>query len=376
MLLLLRYALILFPAVSTAYMLPLEQSGQLAFYTLVLLAIAEISRSWLPRRAQNLAAAAEMLFVTWLSLQMEGMMFACHYSTLTAYMLKERSGLRWFLLALQVVLLNGSLTAHPDMELKLTANLLLATGALLLYGWAETGDRKRELEQVYDELRSKAYELDATRRRLVEYAGKVEQLAQTEERTRISHEIHDDLGHKLIRLKMMLEAIIRISPGQPEKGMEMTRSVRDQLTEAMDTLRRMVRRMKPPAEEGQSFSLKRLIEDFAADPQLQIRCEIAGMPRPLYPSLEIVLYRNAQEAVTNALRHGQATEVLIELSFEESNVSMTVSNNGTLPDSAAVGRGLGLSGMEERTRLVGGELRIQTGGRFAVTTLVPTPGAQ
>ncbi len=373
MLLLLRYALILFPAVSTAYMLPLERSGQLAFYTLVLLAVAEISRSWLPGRAQNLAAAAEMLFVTWLSQQMEGMMFACHYSTLTAYMLKERSGLRWFLLALQALLLNVSLTAHPDMELKLTANLLLATGALLLYGWAETGDRKRELEQVYDELRSKAYELDAARKRLVEYAGKVEQLAQTEERTRISHEIHDDLGHKLIRLKMMLEAIIRISPGQPEKGMEMTRIVRDQLTEAMDTLRRTVRRMKPPEEE-QSFSLKRLIEGFAADPQLQIRCEISGMPRPLYPSLEIVLYRNAQEAVTNALRHGQATEVLIELSFEESGVSMTVSNNGTLPDPAAMAKGLGLSGMEERTRLVGGELRIETGGRFAVTTLVPTPG--
>nr|WP_240343829.1 sensor histidine kinase [Paenibacillus sp. SYP-B3998] len=230
---------------------------------------------------------------------------------------------------------------------------------------------KDEVELLYDHLRRQHYELDDARLRLIDYARKVEHIAQADERNRISHDIHDDLGHKLIRLKMMMEAAIRILPTQPQQGMEMLNTIRDQMTESMELLRATVRRLKPNEVDLQTYSLNKLIEDLISNSGITIELEILGMPYALYPSLEFILYRNAQEAVTNAIRHGGATQVFIALTYESKQIIMNISNNGKLPDSTHI-KGIGLTGMEERTGLIGGQLNISMQERFAVTTVLPT----
>ncbi|MCZ8520272.1 MULTISPECIES: sensor histidine kinase [Paenibacillus] len=366
----LRYLLIVIPALGTAVLLPLDQMNVFTFHLLLFLVYAGFRRDRLAPALQQLLTAVEIVWVGWLSHRYPGLLFACHYSTMTTYLLQRQAGTRWLFLPIQAVLMNAALSS-AGLELRFTSNLLLASGALLLYRLGEAGSRQAELETVYDELRSKAYELEQTRRRLVDYAGKVEELAQAEERSRIAHDIHDDLGHKLIRLKLMLEAVVRIAPASPDKGLELTRQVLDQLGEGMETLRHTVRRMKPDKSQVRGYSLDRLIEELSAGSGLEVNYRVHGLARPLYPSLEIVLFRNSQEAVTNAIRHGEATEVTIDLYYEAEHVRLAVSNNGRLPESSQLSKGLGLVGMEERARLVGGEVRTVIDSRFTVETLVP-----
>ncbi|MDF2649675.1 MAG: hypothetical protein K0Q73_5480 [Paenibacillus sp.] len=148
-------------------------------------------------------------------------------------------------------------------------------------------------------------------------------------------------------------------------------SVRDQLTESMELLRSTVRRLKPDKETLQTYSLERLIEGLTADKGISIEVMIQGMPYVLYPSLEFILYRNAQEAITNAIRHGSATQVLIQLTYEPKQITMCISNNGKLPTERSI-NGLGVSGMEERSKLIGGQLILSIEDRFTVTTVLPT----
>jgi signal transduction histidine kinase len=206
---------------------------------------------------------------------------------------------------------------------------------------------------------------------MLDYAMQVEDYAQAEERGRIAKEIHDDLGHRLIRLKMMMEAVLQLLDREPDRARAMLEQIRGQLEESMDNMRRTVRKLKPPEVGGaRTYALDRLIEEAGRDLRIGIQFQVTGRPAPLYPSVEYVLYRNVQEAITNAVRHGGATAVEVELDFRTDAVVMSVANDGALPQSD-VRYGLGMRGMQERIELLGGRLLIGSKGRFSVTTILP-----
>lgn len=305
-----------------------------------------------------------------MSYHYDGILFITFYSTLLSYLSTVNSHIRYYIVSIHLILLNISLHSQPN-SYYLIANLVFLSLTILLLQMLQTEQNKEEIELLYDRLRRQHYELDEARLQLMDYARKVENIAQTDERNRISRDIHDELGHKLIRLKIMMEASLQILPTQQKKGVDMLMSVRDQLTESMELLRSTVRRLKPDEETLQTYSLDRLIEGLTADKGISIEVEIQGMPYVLYPSLEFILYRNAQEAITNAIRHGSATQVLIQLTYESKQITMCISNNGKLPAEHTM-NGLGMSGMEERSKLIGGQLMVSIGDRFTVTTVLPT----
>ncbi|NEW05387.1 sensor histidine kinase [Paenibacillus sp. SYP-B3998] len=365
-----RYALILTPALASMYLENYASYGTFAFFTLLLIWIAELRRTILSARYSLFMLLIEIGFSAWMSYHYDGLMFITFYSTLISYMHLANSQFRYVCALLQFVLLNISMQGQGASNY-IIANLIFIGFACMLLKLFFIEQNKDEVELLYDHLRRQHYELDDARLRLIDYARKVEHIAQADERNRISHDIHDDLGHKLIRLKMMMEAAIRILPTQPQQGMEMLNTIRDQMTESMELLRATVRRLKPNEVDLQTYSLNKLIEDLISNSGITIELEILGMPYALYPSLEFILYRNAQEAVTNAIRHGGATQVFIALTYESKQIIMNISNNGKLPDSTHI-KGIGLTGMEERTGLIGGQLNISMQERFAVTTVLPT----
>jgi signal transduction histidine kinase len=267
--------------------------------------------------------------------------------------------------------MNAAAWAQFSAEMLAAANLVYAAIVLLLSHVRKTAVDRGEIEALYVQLRTRNHELEEARRTALDYASKVQELAQLEERNRIAHDLHDELGHRLIRLKMMLEAAIRIGGDGRGEAMNLVREVRDQLAGAMDALRSTVRRLKPAEAARAEYSLETLIGELAGASGAAVRFRAAGAPYPLYPSDAIVLYRNAQEAVTNALRHGEATEVAVELEYAPEELRMTVSNNGALPEGGQLRKGLGLLGMEERARLAGGRLEMVAGERFAVRTILP-----
>ncbi|GGI43133.1 two-component sensor histidine kinase [Paenibacillus marchantiophytorum] len=368
LLLISRYALILVPAVASMYLQKYSAYGTYVFFILLLVWIAELRR--ITRLKSAWMLLLEIGFGAWLSYQYDGILFMLFYSTLLSYVHYVNKHLCYYFISIQLLLLNLSLHGQPA-SYYVMANLIFIAQSMLLLHMRQIDQNREEVELLYDQLRRQHYELDEARMQLMDYAKQVENIAQTDERNRISRDIHDDLGHKLIRLKMMMEASLRILPTQQSKGLEMLTSVKDQLTESMELLRTTVRRLKPDEDSLQTYSLERLIADLTKENGIAIEVQITGMPYVLYPSLAFILYRNAQEAITNAIRHGSASKVDIQLTYDPKQITMCVSNNGNLP-AASSAKGIGMKGMEERSKLIGGQLFVTLKGYYSVTTVLPT----
>jgi signal transduction histidine kinase len=207
-----------------------------------------------------------------------------------------------------------------------------------------------------------------------DYASQVEYNAQIEERNRIAKDIHDDLGHRLIRVKMMSEAALHLFDADASKARRTVEQIRDQLQDSMELMRRTVRKLAADGEkDARRYALDRLVEESAAALGITVSFRVTGNPRPLYPSMELILFKNAQEAITNAVRHGKATAVTVDLEFLAASVALTIANNGCLP-SEPLEAGLGIKGMKERIALIWGRLEWQKSDRFSVTTTLPLLG--
>jgi two-component system, NarL family, sensor kinase len=364
-----RYGFIVVPAiVSLLYI----DKPLLSFYTaqlLALLALAQWNSKWASASTKAPLLIIETIGAGWIAWTYDGVTFTLLFSTMLEWSRLNKSFERWGGWMLCFAALNLAL-AGQIVELWLSVGLLYLGFAVLLESHRSISASRLELQQLNDHLRRQQGELTEQRNRTIDYSRTVERLAQIEERNRISHELHDELGHQLVRIKMMMEAALSIQSTQPERGRALLEQVRDQLAEGMETLRRTVRKLKPSEDSVKQYSLSGLIEGLAKEQGIRIRLLTAGMPYPLYPSEEIVLYRNAQEAVTNAWRHGKATEVDIQLFYAEHQVRMSVRNNGAIP-AGAPKKGLGLVGMEERTHLFGGTVLIEQGPPFTVTTILP-----
>lgn len=365
-----RYVLIILPAIASMYLESYQTNGRFVFCVLALLALVEVQRNRILPRLNFVLAAIEIIYCTWLWSAFQGILYFTFFSALFSLPCLRSFGQRIAIFTLGLAALSYTLLQHST-GLFISVILFYLVLGTLLHQLQTIQDAKSNMEHLNDELRRKHYELGEARKQLVDYAKKAADAAQMEERHRISQEIHDELGHKLIRLKLMLDAAVQILPNKPDKGMEMVSSVHKQLIGSMELLRATVRRMNPGTHKVRAYSLEKLIDEIREQAHLQIEFQIDGMPYPLYPSVEVVLYRNAQEAITNAMRHGEASRIWIQLVYEPERVRMSVSNNGLQPKDESKW-GLGLSGMQERTQIIGGQLIIHAGEPFTVITTVPS----
>lgn len=370
----LRYGMIVLPAVAGIYLNPLDHYGEYMVYVLLFLALAVLSR-YLPGQASlKVAVMLELVLSWWLCRNYGFMMAFLSMSSLCAYLPLFRQTVRLGLAALHLALLNHAL---------LDSGPLLMTTAIFLFllvfvTVTQILEGKRKLEhtiRLYDELKQDHYRQDEAGKRLLHFAHQVESAAQAAERTRISRQLHDDIGHRLIRVKMMMEAAIHMTPNDSAKGMEMLYQIRDQLSQCMEEMRSTVKLMNPRRRLADDYSLDRLLEETGKETGIHTELQLRGLPYPLYPSQQVVLYKNAKEAITNAIRHGGASRIELLLHYSEEFVQMEVSNNGKVEHSpsppGSIDQGLGIRGMKERTQLIGGSLEIRHIPVFTVITRIP-----
>lgn len=378
-----RYLLIVVPALISMFLYPWQDSE---IFTLEILGLLSLTVLRLPKNGPGpfILVCVEAAYSAWLSESRGSLMLFVACSVMFAYM-KFPNGLSRLAAAIfHVVILNVAFS-QAGLELKVLVNLAFFTALGMLHLIHQSGESHKEMLRLYDELRRKHFELDEARAQLLEFAAQVENAAQTKERARISRQLHDDIGHRLIRLKMMMEAVIKTMPLAPQKGIEMLHQVRDQLADSMDVLRNAVRQLKPTGNLSAVYSLDQLLEEIGRTAGIETSYKTEGRPYPLYPSLQIVLYKNAREAITNALRHGQASAIWIHMIYSTKEVQMEVSNNGiALPnddpltqtvepriEKDQLNTGMGIEGMWERTRIVGGTIEIRREYPFTVITKLP-----
>ncbi len=206
--------------------------------------------------------------------------------------------------------------------------------------------------------------------------------AQEEERKRIARELHDDLAQILLLLTQGLDHLTaskrkRLSNTMLRKRLE---ELRSQAIEALEHLRMCARDLRPPILDhlGLAAALDWLAEEMGKQ-GIEVKTVVKGDERSLPPEVELLLFRIAQEAMTNTRKHAEASRAAISLGFTDDKVVLEVKDNGKgfhLPrmmgDFASAGK-LGLAGMEERAMLIGAELRLSSELGKGATVSVEAP---
>jgi two-component system NarL family sensor kinase len=364
----LQHLLIVLPAIATLYVSSIPSPGEYVGY--ILLALLILRLTMLAPRAAFFLLPIQILGYGWLCNVYGGLLFFLIFSGLVSAFLYFRKPVEIGVMVILSIVTLNSVDLDQSMMTLWIVNLVWLALTLLLTAIYTVNSKQERFERLYDTLSNSHDQLEQERTRMLEYARKVEDYAQVEERGRIAIELHDDLGHRLIRVKIMTEAVLQLMEHDPLRAKHMLEQVRGQMEESMNNMRSTVRKLQPPdALNARRYALPRLIEDAGRDLQIAVSFEITGRPLPLYPSVEYVLYRNAQEAITNAVRHGGATAVEIELYFAPDTVTMNITNNGKLPQD--VSYGMGLRGMQERLAMLGGQLSVSVERGFVLSTVVP-----
>jgi len=198
------------------------------------------------------------------------------------------------------------------------------------------------------------------------------------ERYKIGHDLHDGLGQILTGVKLMLEPLRRKLPASKSiDGRNLQQAV-DLINQAIAQTSELARGLSPvPREAG--VTLRHALEQLAKRSQtvfgITCRVHVTATLDQLNEESANNLYRIAQEAVTNAVKHGKATEVEIRADASADGVTLTVEDNGTGFKRTKGSTGMGMHIMRYRARAIGGELRAQTrnGGGAVVSCFCPFP---
>jgi two-component system, NarL family, sensor histidine kinase UhpB len=212
-----------------------------------------------------------------------------------------------------------------------------------------------EVERLHQAFRRMLERLEAQRRRTSSAALE----AQEEERARIARDLHDEVNQSLTGLLLRLEAAREKAPPELENELTETRALANQ---AMQELLALARQLRPTALDdlGLKAAMAGHIKELGDQGGLRASFEAHGDFSDLPQDVQLVVYRVAQEALSNALRHAGAENVRVALVREDGEVELRVGDDGRGFSFEQAARGLGIAGMRERALLVGGDLRVES----------------
>ncbi len=205
-------------------------------------------------------------------------------------------------------------------------------------------------------------------------------MAQEDEQRRIAREMHDDIAQRLAALAFDLETLQEKQRTESAIPGEDLRKLIRAVTVIADGVREISHQLYPAILEdlGLAAALRSLVEEFARRDELSIEVSLRLPPDPAMPlATGTALYRIAQEALRNVIKHSPGASVLMEVKEAgQQRIQLTIRDNGAGFDAEAVragGGGLGLAGMEERARAVGGRLTLESAPGAGTTVTVAIP---
>jgi two-component system sensor histidine kinase UhpB len=210
--------------------------------------------------------------------------------------------------------------------------------------------------------------LEAERRR----AGSAALHAQEEERARVARDLHDEVNQSLTGLLLRLEAAREAAPPELEGELAETKALANQ---AMGELLSLARQLRPTALDdlGLAAAIEGQVGRLGGE--IETGLEVEGDFSDLGGDAQLVVYRVAQEALSNAARHSGADRVEVHLRRTDAGgVLLEVSDDGRGFAFDESERGLGIGGMRERALLIGAELTIESRPGHGTTVRLDVPG--
>jgi len=188
--------------------------------------------------------------------------------------------------------------------------------------------------------------------------------AQEQERARIARELHDDLSQRMALLQISLEQFKQSIPGLSSQAQQQLHGIAEIVTEVSSDIHGLSHQLHPARLDtlGLVDALKGFCREFSGQHKLQVQFLHSRIPGQIPKEVTLCLYRIAQEALWNVVKHSGAAEAEVELSANANQIDLCISDSGQGFDveSAKGVPGLGLISMRERLRLVGGDLSIES----------------
>ncbi|MFT9369967.1 hybrid sensor histidine kinase/response regulator transcription factor [Paenibacillus polymyxa] len=190
---------------------------------------------------------------------------------------------------------------------------------------------------------------------LEQYLSQIEQITLLEERDRLSKDLHDTMGHSYTSIIMGLE-ILRTELATKD-GEQKIDSLLQLARNSMEEVRAYLHQIDSPQESlPLTVTLQQLAEEFQKHAKVNVRTRIIGEEYIVSKQAKMTLYRCLQESLTNAVRHGQSTEIIVSLHFEPQQTRLDVQDNGRGVEEWK--DGFGLTAMKERATQLQGRVTV------------------
>lgn len=231
----------------------------------------------------------------------------------------------------------------------------------------------KENSRLYQELQEK----EKIRGELLHHAIS----AQEDERKRIARELHDETSQGLAALMVGLDTVQIASTQNISKASIHVQSCKSIADNLLKNIHRIIADLRPTLLDdlGLVPAIAWYGEQRLKTSGIAFHMDEIGITSRLEPALEAVLFRIAQEAITNAARYAKASSVTVRLKSEPGHITLQIADDGVGFDPAAMnlaqshGQGLGLRGMQERAEIIGGALRIESVPWQGTTIIVSVP---
>ncbi|MDQ0165012.1 two-component system sensor histidine kinase DesK [Bacillus horti] len=255
-------------------------------------------------------------------------------------------------LALTLVILLGFMSAMIQAS-QLGADMIMLGVFCLVMIFAPFATRSMYIQM---ELRS---ELDLAKK-------KIEELVKREERTRIARDLHDTLGHTLSLITLKSQLVEKLVTKSPEKAKLEAKEIESTSRIALKQLRELVSDMRSMTLAEELVQVEAILNAAGIEPKYKGDVELKDASQLTQNILSLCL----REAVTNVVKHSQATSCLIELKKAEGEVSLVVKDNG-IGALEVNHHGNGLNGIKERLSLIDGRLSLKVDQGTTVKMTVP-----
>ena len=214
-------------------------------------------------------------------------------------------------------------------------------------------------------------ELKQANSKLEEYASESARMAETRERNRLAREIHDTLGHSLTGIITGIEACIMLMDIAPDATKEQLRAIAEVARTGIIDVRHSVKALHPDALESMDLenALRKLIDSTTRSTGVEITYRFDADLNHFNQDEEDVVYRVVQESITNAIRHGKASRIQIEITRKDADLHIVIRDNGK--GCSEIKPGFGLHHMKERVEMLGGDLEYRSGDGFEVHAVIP-----
>lgn len=255
--------------------------------------------------------------------------------------------------------------------------VLVALLTMLIPGWLITHLMTQQRQQRAA-LAAAAEEQARTNEQLVHYAASLEELTISRERNRLARELHDTLAHSLSAVTVQLGAVDMLWESNPDAAKALLTQADESARDGLDEARRALQalRASPLEDLGLVLALEALANEAAARTSAKLHLDMPDVGLILLePHIEQSIYRVAQEALENCVRHAEAKTLWVTLIHSAKQLQLRIRDDGQGfdPSHPAPSGHYGVAGMKERASVIGGTLQVESslGEGTTVQLVVP-----